>query len=70
MRKSNFNEQQICQPNFSFQTKSKRLIDKVLHANVNFLKEESGASLIECALIGSLIAAVAGLFLLVLNKDK
>ena len=70
MRKSNANAQQSCQPNLVLQKKSKRLIDQVFHANVNFLKEESGASFIECALVGSLIAAVAGLFLLVLNKHK
>ena len=46
-----------------------RFIDQVLHASSNFLKDESGATFIEFVLIGSLIAAVLGLFLLVLNKD-
>lgn len=46
-----------------------RLIDRVLHTSSAFMKEESGAPLIEYVLIGSLVAAVLGLFLLALNKD-
>lgn len=46
-----------------------RLPEDVLHTIINFLKEESGAPLIEYVLIGSLIAAVAGLFLIALSKD-
>ena len=37
---------------------------------VEFLKEEAGAPLIEYALIGSLIAVVAGLFLMALSKNN
>lgn len=36
---------------------------------MKFLKNESGASLIEYTLIASLIAVVCGLFFLALNKD-
>ena len=49
--------------------KSMRLIDRVMHTSSTFMKEESGAPLIEYVLIGSLVAAVLGLFLLALNKD-
>lgn len=37
---------------------------------MEFLKEEAGAPLIEYALIGSLIAVVAGLFLMALTKNN
>ena len=46
-----------------------RLADYVSHTVMNFLKEESGAPLIEYALIGSIIAVVCGLVLLALGKD-
>ena len=46
-----------------------QLTDYVSHALVEFLKEESGAPLIEYALIASLIAVVCGLFLIALNKS-
>ena len=49
--------------------KRMQLIDRVLHTSRTFMKEESGAPLIECVLIGSLVAAVLGLFLLALNKN-
>ena len=45
-----------------------RLPDDVLHTMVNFLKDESGAPFIEYVLIGSLIAAVSGLFLIAFGK--
>lgn len=44
------------------------LPDDVLHTIINFLKEESGASLMEYVLIGSLIVVVSGLFLLAFSK--
>jgi Flp pilus assembly pilin Flp len=44
------------------------LPDDVLHAIVNFLKEESGAPLMEYVLIGFLIVVVSGLFLLAFIK--
>lgn len=44
--------------------------DDVLHTVIRFLKEESGAPLIECIFVGSLIAVVFGLFLLTLKKDS
>ncbi len=47
-----------------------RLPDDVLHTVINFLKDESGAPLIEYVLIGSLITVVFGLFLLAFSKDK
>ena len=40
----------------------------VLHTIINFLKEESGAPLMEYVLIGSLIVVVSGLFLLAFSK--
>ena len=46
-----------------------RLPGDVLHTIINFLKEESGAPLMEYVLIGSLIVVVSGLFLLALIKD-
>ena len=46
-----------------------RLADYVSHKFVSFLMDESGAPLIEYALIASLIAVVCGLFLLALIKD-
>ena len=36
---------------------------------IKFLKEDSGAPLIECALIVSLIAVVGGLFYMVVMKN-
>lgn len=36
----------------------------------NFLREESGASFYECALVASLIAVVCALALLALSKNK
>ena len=44
------------------------LPDDVLHTIINFLKEESGAPLMEYVLIGSLIVVVSGLFLLAFSK--
>ena len=41
-----------------------------LNLVIRFLKEESAAPLIEYALIGSLIAVVAGLFVMALNKNR
>jgi Flp pilus assembly pilin Flp len=46
-----------------------RLPDYVSHILIEFLKEESGAPLIEYVLIASLAAAVCGLFLMAFNKD-
>ena len=46
-----------------------RLVDYVSYTLIKFLKDESGAPLIEYALIASLIVVVCGLFLLALNKD-
>lgn len=40
-----------------------------LNLVIRFLKEESAAPLIEYALIGSLIAVVAGLFVMAFNKN-
>ena len=45
-----------------------RLADYV-RTLIIFLKEESGAPLIEYALIASLVAVVCGLFLLAMIKD-
>ena len=47
-----------------------RLVDYFSHILINFLKEESGAPLIEYALIDSLIAVVCGLFLLAIGKGS
>lgn len=46
-----------------------RLADHISHTLIIFLKDESGAPLIEYALIASLIAVVGGLFLLAIVKD-
>ena len=45
-----------------------RLTNEQYYVLIDFLKEEAGAPLIEYALIGSLIAVVAGLFLMAVNK--
>ena len=46
-----------------------RLIDYAPHTIVDFLMEESGGSLMEYALIGSIIAVVGALILLALHKE-
>lgn len=46
-----------------------RLIDYAPHVLVEFYMEESGASLMEYALIGSIIAVVGTLILLALYKE-
>lgn len=46
-----------------------RLVDSVSHISVYFLKDESGASLIEGVLVASLVAVVVGLFLMAFNKN-
>ena len=46
-----------------------RLADHISHTLIIFLNDESGAPLIEYALIASLIAVVGGLFLLAIVKD-
>ena len=45
-----------------------RLTNEQYYVLIDFLMEEAGAPLIEYALIGSLIAVVAGLFLMAVNK--
>lgn len=45
------------------------LPNDVLQTIINFLKEESGAPLVEYVLIGSLIGVVSGLFLLAFIKN-
>ena len=57
------------QPNLFNSEISMRLADYVSHKFINFFMDESGAPLIEYALIASLIAVVCGLFLLALIKD-
>ncbi len=44
-------------------------VDYVLQTLIDFSKEESGASLIEYVLIGSIIAVVCALSLLALSKE-
>ena len=46
-----------------------RSSDYESHILIEFLKEESGSSLIERILIASLIAVVCGLFFMALNKN-
>ncbi|SFC76726.1 Flp family type IVb pilin [Collimonas sp. OK412] len=46
-----------------------RLTDDPSHALMSFFKEEDGASLIECALIGALVIVVCTLALLALVKS-
>lgn len=41
-----------------------------MNSIIGFLNEESAAPLIEYALIGSLIAVVAGLFVMALNRNS
>lgn len=43
-------------------------VDYVLHTFTGFLKDESGASLIEYVLVGAIIAVVGALSLLALYK--
>lgn len=43
-------------------------VDYVLHTFIEFLKDESGASLIEYVLVGAIIAVVGALSLLALYK--
>lgn len=47
-----------------------RFLNHVSHISSDFLREESGSSLIEHLLLGSLIAVVFTLCLLGLNKDS
>ena len=47
-----------------------RLSDERLNIFIEFLMEESGAPLIEYALIASLVAVVSGLMLLAFNKNN
>ncbi|NMM84773.1 hypothetical protein B2J88_10405 [Rhodococcus sp. SRB_17] len=44
-------------------------VGHLLHAVVEFLKGESGVSLIECILIGAIIAVVSALSFLALSKE-
>lgn len=48
---------------------SMQSVDYVLQTLIDFSKEESGASLIEYVLIGSIIAVVCALSLLALSKE-
>jgi Flp pilus assembly pilin Flp len=45
-----------------------RLIEALSHAVTYFMPDEAGASLLECALVGMLIAVVCILALLALGK--